>query len=62
KNNMENHIKGKLCPSCKDILLEEIGAYLFYLSALANTLDIKVSDAILNEYKNIKTLGIFSLK
>lgn len=62
KNNMDDHIKGKLCPSCKEILHEEMGAYIFYLSALANTLDIKVSDAILNEYKNIKTLGIFSLK
>lgn len=62
KNNMQNHIKGSLCPSCKEILEEEIGAYLFYLSALCNALDINLSDALLKEYGNMKTLGIFSLK
>ncbi|MCF6465851.1 DUF1573 domain-containing protein [Clostridium sp. Cult2] len=62
KNNMKNHIQGNLCPSCKEILEEEIGAYIFYLSALCNALDIKISDAVLKEYSNMKTLGIFSLK
>ncbi|CCQ94261.1 conserved hypothetical protein [[Clostridium] ultunense Esp] len=62
KNNMQNHVKGNLCPSCKEILEEEIGAYLFYLSALCNALDINLSDSLLKEYRNMKTLGIFSLK
>lgn len=62
KNNMENHVEGNLCPGCKEILQEEIGAYLFYLSALCNALDIKMSDALLKEYSNMKALGIFSLK
>lgn len=62
KNNMQNHVKGKLCPSCKEVLEEEIGAYIFYLSALCNALDIDLSEAILKEYRNMKTLGIFSLK
>jgi hypothetical protein len=62
KNNMKNHVDGNLCPGCKEILQEEVGAYLFYLAALCNTLDIKMSDALLNEYSNMKALGIFSLK
>ena len=62
KNNMQNHIKGKLCPTCKEILEEEIGAHLFYLAALCNSLDINLADALLKEYGNIKALGIFSLK
>ena len=62
KNNMQNHVKGNLCPSCKEVLEEEIGAYIFYLSALCNALDINLSEAILKEYGNMKTLGIFSLK
>ena len=45
-----------------EILEEEIGAYIFYLSALCNTLDINLSEAVLKEYGNMKTLGIFSLK
>ncbi|NLX62974.1 MAG: DUF1573 domain-containing protein [Tissierellia bacterium] len=62
KDSMKNHIKGKLCSNCKEIIEEEIGAYLFYLAALCNTLDIDLSDALIKEYKNLKTLGIFSLK
>ncbi|MCF6462469.1 DUF1573 domain-containing protein [Clostridium sp. Cult1] len=62
KNNMQNHVKGNLCPSCKEVLEEEIGAYIFYLSALCNALNINLSEAILKEYGNMKTLGIFSLK
>ncbi|NMB27169.1 MAG: DUF1573 domain-containing protein [Tissierellia bacterium] len=62
KNNMKNHVEGKLCPSCEEIIQEEIGAYLFYLAALCNALDMDMSDALLREYSNIKALGIFSLK
>ena len=62
KNNMKNHVEGKLCPSCEEIIQEEIGAYLFYLAALCNALDINISDALLREYSNIRALGIFSMK
>ncbi|NLV76843.1 MAG: DUF1573 domain-containing protein [Tissierellia bacterium] len=62
KDNLESHVEGKLCPGCKEILEEEIGAYLFYLAALCNTLDVDMSDAMLREYSNTKALGIFSLK
>ncbi len=62
RNNMDSHVKGNLCSGCKEILEEEIGAYLFYLAALCNTLDIKISDALLKEYDNMRTLGIFGLK
>ena len=62
KNSMKNHVKGDMCPGCKEILEEEIGAYLFYLAALCNTLDINMSDALLKEYSNMKALGIFGLK
>lgn len=62
KNNMKTHVKGELCPSCKEIVEEEIGAYLFYLSSLCNVLNIDLSETITKEYQNIKTLGIYSLK
>lgn len=62
RNSMESHVSGNLCPSCKEILLEEIGAYLFYLAALSNAMDINISEALHKEYSNIKTLGLFSLK
>lgn len=62
KKNMKTHVEGELCPSCKEVIEEEIGSYLFYLSALCNTLNINLSDTLAKEYKNIKTLGIYSLK
>ncbi|MBZ2175205.1 DUF1573 domain-containing protein [Schnuerera sp. xch1] len=62
KNSMKDHLEGHLCPNCQEILNEEVGAYLFYLSALCNVLDINISDAMAREYDNMKTLGIFNLK
>lgn len=62
KNSMDSQVKGELCPVCKDILEDEIGSYVFYLSALCNALDIDLKDPILKEYSNMNTLGIFNLK
>ncbi len=62
KDNVQTHIEGELCEVCQEKLEEEIGAYLFYLAALCDTLDINLIDAVLKEYDNLKTLGIYSLK
>ena len=51
KNSMKSHVTGQLCPNCKEIIEGEIGAYLFYLSALCNVLNINISDSFINEYK-----------
>ena len=56
------HIDGNICESCKDVVEEEMGAYLFYIASLCNTLGIKLSTVLDNEYDRIKTLGIYSLK
>jgi hypothetical protein len=58
----ETHVKGELCGSCKDVLQEEIGSYLFYLTSLCNTLVVDLQESIEKEYDRIKTLGIYSLK
>lgn len=58
----QNHLNGEICDSCRDIVAEEIGSYLFYLSALANALDLDIDQIMNKEYENIKTLGVFSLK
>lgn len=62
KNNMSSHVEGDLCTLCEEIIEEEIGAYLFYLAALSNALDLNMSTALTKEYSNIKALGLFSLK
>lgn len=57
-----NHVKGDICPSCKENLEREMGAYLFYLIALCNTFDIEIAKVLDTEYANAKALGFFSMK
>lgn len=61
-DKVSNHIEGELCDSCRDVLEEEIGNYLFYLAAFCNTLDLNLNDILKKEYKRNETLGVFSLK
>ncbi|MCR3758079.1 DUF1573 domain-containing protein [Clostridium felsineum] len=62
KNSLKTHVRGKLCENCRDVLMNEIGNNLFYLSALCNTLDINLYDILLKEYDKIDTLGKFNLR
>ena len=45
----ESHIHGELCGSCKDVLEEEMGSYLFYLTSLCNTLGIDLQETVEKE-------------
>ena len=59
---VSSHVKGELCPVCKENLEREIGSYLFYLMAMCNSFGIEISDVLDREYLNTKTLGFFSMK
>jgi hypothetical protein len=61
KNLLESHLRGQLCPSCKDIIESEVGKSLFYLTALCNILDLNLYDIFLKEHKKISTLRVFNL-
>jgi hypothetical protein len=58
---VESHLKGKLCPDCREIIESELGATLFYLAALCNLLDIDLYDVLIKEHKKLQTLGVFNL-
>ena len=58
---MDSHIKGELCDNCREVITEELGKHLFYLTALCNTLDFKLEDLIKLEQERIRTLGHFLL-
>lgn len=58
---MDSHIKGKMCEHCREVIAEEIGKHLFYLTALCNTLDYKLEDLFELEHNRINTLGHFML-
>lgn len=62
KLSLESHLEGKICDNCRDIIEDEIGNNLFYLSALCNTLDISLYDVLLKESAKLNILGKFNLE
>ncbi|MDI3481027.1 MAG: hypothetical protein PWQ97_682 [Tepidanaerobacteraceae bacterium] len=58
---METHLKGELCPSCREVLEQELGNHLFYLAALCNLLDLNIYDVLLSENEKLSTLGIYNM-
>lgn len=61
KHYKSDHIKGELCPTCREKIEEEFGNLEYYVAALCNVLDLSLYDIMLKEYKKINTLGKFSL-
>lgn len=61
KQLLDSNLKGSLCDSCREIIETEIGKQLFYIAALANTLDISLNDVIVKEQKKLSTLTIFNM-
>ncbi len=59
---MSTHVKGELCPECTDLFEKEVGRVLFYLSAIANTFDLSLSDILLKEVERTNLLGKYSLR
>ena len=55
------HLKGTLCPVCREKIEEEMGHLEFYIAALCNSFDLNLYDVMLKEYKKISTLGRYSL-
>lgn len=61
KQLLNSNLNGNLCDSCRDIIETEIGKQLFYIAALANTLDISLNEVIVKEQKKLSTLTIFNM-
>ncbi|MFI2858841.1 DUF1573 domain-containing protein [Paenibacillus sp. JSM ZJ436] len=55
------HIEGSLCENCREAVSSELGRNLFYMSAMANLLDIQLEDVLNKESKKCSTLGLFNL-
>ncbi|RJX25026.1 MAG: DUF1573 domain-containing protein [Dethiobacter sp.] len=58
---MDSHIEGSLCENCSEIIDEEIGNQLFYLTALCHLLNFKLEDIFKREYERLNALGFFHL-
>jgi hypothetical protein len=58
---MDSHIKGKMCENCREVIAEELGNHLFYLTAVCNILEFDLGDLFDRESERISTLGHFLL-
>ncbi|OPL08053.1 MAG: hypothetical protein AVO33_02245 [delta proteobacterium ML8_F1] len=61
KNYPHDHLEGRLCPACQKAVEEELGNTFFYMASLCNKLDLNIYDILLKKYKDITTLGKYSL-
>lgn len=60
KEHTQNHVGGKLCDHCRDVIEAEMGNSLFYLAALCNVFDLNLYDTMLKEHKKLAALGVFN--
>lgn len=61
KDHMKTHVKGKMCEQCHEILEQEVGRNLFYLTAICDVFDLKLGQVIDGERRRLSTLGVFNL-
>lgn len=58
---MSSHLSGELCENCREVLVNELGHSLFYLTALCNLTGLDLQSVLQHETKSVRTLGIFNL-
>lgn len=58
---LESHLEGSLCESCREAVSDKLGTHLFYMSALSNSLNINLDDVIDKELTKCNTLGFFNM-
>ena len=61
KELLNSQLEGFICANCQDIIEAELGKQLFYIAALANALDISLTDVLYQEHKKLRTLTVFNL-
>jgi hypothetical protein len=61
KQFMSSHLSSQPCDHCKEIISTELGHSLFYMTALCNLIGVSFHEIMLQECKNVTTLGAFHL-
>jgi len=61
-SSLSTHIEGELCSNCREVIENEIGNNIFYLTSLCNCLDLNLYDIFLKEENKIDILGKFILR
>ena len=60
--SLSAHIEGKLCDNCREVIENELGNNIFYLTSLCNCLDLNLYDIFLKEENKINILGKYTLR
>jgi len=58
---VSSHLQGSLCESCREVIINEIGANLFYQAALCSLLGLELEEVLEKEMQRINAFGIFNL-
>lgn len=59
---LTHQIEGSLCNNCREIIENEIGNNIFYLTSLCNSLDLNLYDILLKEENKINILGKYTFR
>ncbi len=59
---INSHLKGVICPNCREIIETELAKQFFYIAALAKTLGLSINEIREKELEKLKTLTIFNLR
>ena len=58
---VKTHLEGRLCPNCAEVLEEEMGKSMFFLTAICTLTGTDLVEIIKAENNRISTLGFYSL-
>ena len=58
---VNTHLEGHLCPNCAEVIEEELGKSLFFLTAICALTGLDLFELIRKENDRITTLGFYSL-
>ncbi|NLT94081.1 MAG: DUF1573 domain-containing protein [Clostridia bacterium] len=61
KSVLSSHLSGHLCEHCREMVEQELGKNLFYLTGLCNALGLSLEDVLEKENKKVKTLRMFNM-
>jgi predicted house-cleaning noncanonical NTP pyrophosphatase (MazG superfamily) len=61
KSILSSQLSGQLCEHCQEILEQELGKNLFYITGLCNVLGLSLEEILDKENKKVKTLRMFNM-
>lgn len=61
KQHVHTHVTGELCDQCREVVEIELGQNIFYVTAMCETLGLRMGDVLQQEKQRLNTLGVYNL-